>query len=46
MNKKFLATLAWNPLFRLRRLQLLLYLSLMLNIVQLICYFAMIIFGR
>lgn len=46
MNKKWLATIAGHPRYRLRRLELLLYFSLTLNFVLTICYFAMILFGR
>ena len=46
MNKKWLAGIANLPIYRLRRLQLLLYLSLLLNIIFGICFVVMIIFGR
>jgi hypothetical protein len=46
MNKKWLATIGGALQYRLRRLELLLYLSLLLNLIFGICFAAMFIFGR
>lgn len=46
MNKKWLASVGGAVLFRLRRIQIICYLSLLLNIVFLICFIVMMIFGR
>lgn len=45
-TKKGLATLANNPLYRLRRLELIGYISLMVNTVAILCILTMLIFGR
>lgn len=46
MNKKWLAIIGGPILYRLRRTQVICYLSLLLNIVFLIVFIAMVIFGR
>lgn len=46
MNKKGLASIANKPIFRLRRTQLLLYLSLLVNIIFAVGFIAMMILGR
>lgn len=45
-NKAGLASIAKHPLYRLRRLELVGYSSLAVNIVAVLCILAMIIFGR
>lgn len=45
-SKKWLATIASYPLYRLRRLEILLYVSLTANIVAVACLLAMMILGR
>ena len=44
MNKKLLATIATNPLYKIRRLQAICYLSLLINVLSIICL--LIILGR
>lgn len=45
VNKKWLATIGNKPLIRLRRMQLLLYLSLLVNIFFAMAFVAMMISG-
>nr|DAX04331.1 MAG TPA: hypothetical protein [Bacteriophage sp.] len=45
-TKKGLATLANNPLYRLRRLELIGYVSLIANIIFVACLLAIVLFGR
>lgn len=45
-TKKGLATIANKPLYRLRRLELIGYISLIANAVAVLCLLAMLIFGR
>jgi hypothetical protein len=44
MDKKLLAAIATNPLYKIRRLQAICYLSLFINVLAIVCL--LIILGR
>lgn len=43
--KKWLATIANRPLYRLRRLEMICYLSLLLNMILAVCFLVTLVFG-